>query len=856
MNPASRDASMPMALPQSGRTRQPGQADLGFAGVSELSGLSELGAADLRFQLPASSSFQTTAELSAGNNFVGQERAEAALELGLGIGSRGFHLFVSGLTGTDKLDALHTWVTQHASQAPTPGDWVYVHNFAHPDEPRAIALPAGQGCRLQSGMQQLVKTLREELPKAFRQEAFDQEKNQLKDKYVTKVQEQNQALEAQAKEKGFLIQPGPGGNFILIPIINGKPIEKHEEFTSLPEEEQKVIEHNRNALIKEIADFPSKQQEILRMMTEDIRLVERRFGEQLLIPLLERIILELSNSEVAEAAAVAEVAEVKEYLAEVKDHIVENLDDFKESGQGESSQPFFPGGPLRERDPFLEYEVNVVVDNSATIGAPVIVESSPTYLNVFGTIERVVDRNGRVVTNFTRIKSGSLLRAHGGYLICSLEDAITEPAVWKTLKRTLKSGRIEMETYEPFALFSTSGLKPEPVEIQVKVVVVGSPFLYHLLYSLDDEFREIFKIHADFRQAMELDSPHVLAYGEWVAQLCQQEGLPHFDRSGVERLVEFGARKAGDREKVSASHAEIADLTREAAYWAGKDKAQIVSARHVEQALQSRTFRSNRIEEEIREMITQGTILVDLDGHKVGQVNGLAVLQLGEYAFGRPSRVTASVAMGQAGIVNIERESKLSGSIHDKGLLILSGYLRNRYGQDKPLALSASLCFEQSYSGIEGDSASSTELYALLSHLADLPLRQDLAVTGSVNQWGEVQAIGGVNEKVEGFFDVCRVYGLTGQQGVMIPAANVRNLILRTDVIEAIDQGQFHIYPILTIDAGIALLSGVPAGTMTEEGSVNMRVNQRLQELAAGLKAFAPGSNYTTSADQDEDLHT
>lgn len=841
MNPAPHDASMPIAIPHS---EQPARLP------------TELRAADLRFQLPASASFQTTAELSAGNNFIGQERAEAALELGLGIPSRGFHLFVSGLTGTDKLNALRGWVAQHASQAPTPDDWVYVHNFAHPDQPRAIALPAGQGCRLQSAMHQLVKTLREELPKAFRQEAFDQEKNQLKDKYVTKVQDLHQSLEAQAKEKGFLIQPGPGGNFILIPIIHGKPIEKHEEFTSLPEEEQKVIEHNRNALIKEIADFPSKQQNIMRAMAEDIRLVERRFGEQLLTPLLERVTQELSTSEVAEAA---EAAEIKEYLAEVKDHIVDNLDDFKESEQAESNLPFFPAGFARERDPFLEYEVNVVVDNSATTGAPVLVESSPTYLNVFGTIERVVDRNGRVVTNFTRIKSGSLLRAHGGYLIFSLEDAITESAVWKTLKRTLKSGRIEMETYEPFALFSTSGLKPEPVEIQVKVVVVGSPFLYHLLYSLDDEFRDIFKIHADFRQAMELDSPHVLAYGQWVAQLCQQEGLPHFDRSGVERLVEFGARKAGDREKVSASHAEIADLTRETAYWARKDNAQIVSARHVEQALQSRTFRSNRIEEEIRELITQGTILVDIDGRKVGQVNGLAVLQLGAYAFGRPSRVTASVAMGQAGIVNIERESKLSGSSHDKGLLILSGYLRNRYGQDKPLALSASLCFEQSYSGIDGDSASSTELYALLSRLADLPVRQDLAVTGSVNQWGEVQAIGGANEKIEGFFDVCRVSGLTGQQGVMIPAANVRNLILRADVIEAIEQGQFHIYPIRTIDAGIALLSGVAAGTTTEEGSVNMRVNQRLQELAAGLKAFAPGSNHTTStdqnADQAEDLH-
>jgi predicted ATP-dependent protease len=338
-----------------------------------------------------------------------------------------------------------------------------------------------------------------------------------------------------------------------------------------------------------------------------------------------------------------------------------------------------------------------------------------------------------------------------------------------------------------------------------------------------------------------------------VAQLCRQEGLPHFDRSGVERLVEFGARQAGDRQKVSASYAEIADLVRETAYWARKDNGTLVSARHVEKALGERVFRSNRIEEEIRELITQGTILVDIDGRKVGQVNGLSILQLGDHAFGRPSRVTASVAMGQAGIINIERESRLSGSIHDKGLLILSGYLRNRYGQDKPLTLSASLCFEQSYSGVEGDSASSTELYALLSRLAELPLRQDLAVTGSVNQWGEVQAIGGVNEKIEGFLDVCRVQGLTGRQGVMIPAANVRNLVLRADVIEVVAQEQFHIYPIRTIDEGIELLTGVRAGTVEEEGTVNGLVSRRLRELASGLKAFGAEGNGEKRSASDAD---
>ena len=793
----------------------------------------ELDAETLRFRVDCPTQFQTTAELTPGRAFIGQERARAALEMGVGIASKGFHIFVSGLTGADKLDALKNWIAQQAPQAATPGDWVYVHNFAHPDHPLAIALAAGQGCQLKALMTDLTKTLREELPKAFREEAFDKEKTELKDKYLTKAQEMGEALRTRAREKNFLLQMGPGGNFILIPILNGKPIENPAELEQLNEVEKRTIEHNQRELAKEISAFSGKQQEMMRAMSEDVRAVEKRFCDSLLTPLLTKIKDAFHNDT------------VNAYLDQVKAHTLDNLDHFKEAEGPATAGPM--GLPIslsgQERDPFLEYEVNVIVDNSQTSGAPVIVESAPTYLNLFGTIERVVDRAGRLVTNFTRIKAGSLFRAHGGYLIFNLEDALTEAAVWKVLKRTLKSGRIEMETYEPFALFSTSGLKPEPVDIQVKVIVVGSPYLYNLLYSLDDEFREIFKVHADFRHSMELNDDHYITYGQWVAQLCQQENLPHFDRAAVERLVEFGARRAGDRHKISASYAEIADLVREAAYWAGTSGETLVSVPSIEKALHERDFRSNRIEEEIREMITQGTILVDSTGSRVGQVNGLSVLQLGEYAFGRPSRVTASVAMGRAGIVNIERESRLSGSIHDKGLLILSGYLRNRYGQDKPLALSASLCFEQSYSGVEGDSASSTELYALLSCLADLPLRQDIAVTGSVNQWGEVQAIGGANEKIEGFFDVCRVAGLTGTQGVMIPASNVRNLILRSDVIEAVAQGKFHIYPIQTIDEGIALLSGVAAGSVDQPGTVNALVSQRLFDLAIGLREFASAEN-------------
>jgi predicted ATP-dependent protease len=415
---------------------------------------------------------------------------------------------------------------------------------------------------------------------------------------------------------------------------------------------------------------------------------------------------------------------------------------------------------------------------------------------------------------------------------------LTEPMVWKTLKRTLQSNRIQIETYDPFAFFTVSSLQPEPIPIQTKMVVMGQHWLYYLLYFNDPDFAQIFKVRADFGEEMDNSAAHQASYAYFIAGLCRQEGLHHFDRSGVEAVLEYGMRSVADQQKLVSQLGLLADVVREASYAAGQAGADVVSRVHVEQALQARIFRANRSEERLQEFIQSGTILLDTAGSHVGQINGLSVLQLGDYSFGRPARVTATTSMGTSGIVNIEREAKLSGSTHDKGVLILSGYLRQMYAQDKPLTLSASLCFEQSYSGIDGDSASSTELYALLSRLANLPLRQDLAVTGSVNQWGEVQAIGGVNEKIEGFFDVCVQRGLTGQQGVLVPQANVRNLMLRHDVVEAIQQGRFHVYPVTHVDQGLALLTGVPAGDTTTEGTVHCMVNARLQQLAKDIAAF------------------
>jgi len=482
----------------------------------------------------------------------------------------------------------------------------------------------------------------------------------------------------------------------------------------------------------------------------------------------------------------------------------------------------------------------VLVDNSGRRGAPVICEDAPTYRNLFGTIERWLDPMGRSATNFTRIIPGSFLRAHGGFLVFDLEDAVVEPGVWKTLKRTLKTGRMTPETYEPFPFFSVSGLKPKPIEVHAKLAVLGGRYLYNLLYFYDSEFAELFKVKAEIRPVIDADREAARRYAARVGAMVRRENLAPFDGDAIKRVVEFGMRLAGDRDRVASSLEPIDDLVRESAYFAQADSAPRTTPEHVHRALVQRVMRLNFIEEEIRRLIANGTLVVHLDGTSVGQINGLAVLDVGGYAFGRPSRVTVSAGVGQAGVINIEREARLSGSTHDKGIMILSGFLRGRFGQQRAVTMSASVCFEQSYSGIDGDSASSTELYGLLSALSGLPLRQDLAVTGSVDQYGNVQAIGGANEKIEGFFRVCKTVGLTGRQGVLLPRTNLRNLMLDSETVQAVENGLFHVYPVETIDQGIEILTGVRAGTLDQPGTINYLVAQRLREMSEKISDGRP----------------
>lgn len=787
---------------------------------------------------PNSFGFETTAELPPLDQIVGQTRAERAIEVGLGMDHSQYHIHVSGASGTGRMHMVRQMLDERARTESVPSDWIYVNNFDVPDRPIAIPLRAGEGAQLQRDMSGLISRLLDDLPKAFQREDFSREKDRLREQYRTQGEQIFEEFDALAKERSAGVQHLPDGQLMIVPLKDGKPITPDEAEKLSPEELER-IDRTQRELIAAAENVMLREQEIERQLGADVRQVERTFAARVIEPLLTEIGDRYQN------------ARVDKWLERLKTHFIQNLDRFRR--RADRVQPFerMFGEPILAdiQERFVEYQVNVLVDNGELHQAPVIVESSPNYKNLFGTIERVVDRYGRVVTTFTRIKAGSLLRANGGYLVFHLEDALTEPFVWKDLKRTLKSGLAEIEVFDPFAMFTVSGLKPEPVPLNVKLVVLGSPLLYHLLYLYDEDFREIFKIKADFDTQMPATSETGRLYGQFVQKLTRDEQILPCDAAAVAELARAGARLAGHQKKLSTEFSRLSDVVHEAAFWARKGKATTISATHVRQALEQQIYRSDLVAERIRELIAEGTLLIGLDEPAVGQVNGLAVADLGDYAFGWPTRITASVGIGTEGLINIERESRLSGRAFDKGLLILEGYLRNVYARSHPLALSAGITLEQSYGGVEGDSASVAELLCLLSAVAEIPLRQDIAVTGSINQWGQVQPIGGANEKIEGFFDVCRQHGLTGKQGVCIPAANVQNLVLRHDVVEALGRGEFHVWSIAHVDQGIALLSGMPAGNLSDVASFHGRVTQRLLDMAVALKAHtspAPGHGPVT----------
>ncbi len=797
----------------------------------------ELRADELRGHSPLGPDELVRAARDSANELLGQQRALDAVRMAIGIGAPGYNVFVSRASSRRERESIIRLLKERAAAMPTPGDWVYVNNFKSPESPVAIYLRGGQGAELRDGMRDLVSFLIEQLPKAFRREDFDQERKALREKYNRRAQELFAQLENAARERGFAIQGTTAGQVVFIPLIDGKAPESPEDLNrkmqELPEAERERLAKGQSELADLFSTMAMRQQELMRELVAEIRQIERTFAARLIAPAI------------AALKARFESPAVSAYLDQVAEHMLDRLDRFREvadaaATDGTQRPALAQRSEVPEEGRFFEYQVNVVVDNSVRSGAPVIVEDAPTYRNLFGTIERWVDPTGRSATNFTRIIGGALVKAHGGFLLFDLDDAIVEPGVWKTLKRTLKTGRMTLETLEPFPFFMVSGLKPEPIEVSTKVVVTGSPYLYNVLYFYDPEFAELFKVKAELRPLVDANAEAARHYASRVGTLMKTEGLPEFDGSALARVVEFGMRQAGDRKRLLSVMEPIDDLARESAYYARETNDTPVSARHVDRALNERILRLNFIEEEIRRLIAEGTLIVHVEGRQVGQVNGLAVLDVGGYSFGRPSRITATVALGQAGVINIERESRLSGSTHDKGMMILGGFFRQRFGQQLPAAMTASIAFEQSYSGIDGDSASSTELYVLLSALSGVPLRQDLAVTGSVDQYGTVQAIGGANEKIEGFYRVCKAIGLSGTQGVLLPRANVVNLMLDSETVEAVASGRFHIYPVDTIDQGLEILTGVQAGTLEQPGTINYLVNARLHRMSDILRERRP----------------
>jgi len=791
----------------------------------------------LRWRLdPATLPFETTRDLEPLKEIVGQERGVEAFRFGMGMNKPGYNVFVTGMSGTGRMSTAKKLLEEMTKESKVPEDLCYVNNFKNPEAPILLKLKGGTGAGFKQDVHDLVETLKKDIPQLFESQEYINLKKEIMETYEAKGKSFFKGLDQKVKEEGFAlvdIQMGQYKRPEVMPIVDGKPmtidqVEEMVERGRFPKDEFEAMREKQAKLRGQIDQIFLELRDLQKEVQEKIEK-------------MDRVMFMKNASELASPLGKKYKGKaVRQYIEALLEDMADNLQIFRPQ-----QQTVIPGMPtlLPEANLFQPYQVNLLVDNSEQKGAPVIVEAYPTYRNLFGTIERIVDRSGVWRTDFSKIKAGSLIKANGGYLVFNLMDAIMEPGVWQGLKRALKSEKLEIQTYDPFYLFTTSGLKPEPIELNVKVVIISDSYLYHLLFHYDEDVKKIFKVRADFDTSMDKNEESIHQFAQFIRMKCDDEDLKPFDRNAVAVLVEEAVRMTGRQEKISTSFPTITDLLREADFWAGQEKQDIVREEHVQKALEARIYRSNLIEQRIQEMIDRGTLMIDVSGSTVGQVNGLAVYDLGDYMFGKPSRITVSTSMGRAGIINIEREADLSGNTHNKGVLILGGYLRKKYAQDKPLTVSASIAFEQSYSGVDGDSASSTEIYALLSSLSEVPVKQNIAVTGSVNQKGEVQAIGGVNHKIEGFFDCCKNLGFTGDQGVMIPKANVKDLMLRKDVVEAVKKGTFHIYAVRTIDEGIEILTGKKAGEKKADGtypkgSINDLVDRKLKELAEGLKSF------------------
>ncbi|MDA8240660.1 MAG: ATP-binding protein [Nitrospiraceae bacterium] len=776
---------------------------------------------------PALFQFNTTDELPELEETIGQSRALNAIDFGLNLDSKGFNIFVLGENGTGKSTTIKSILQKKAADEPVPADWCYVYNFKDPDIPLAIAMEPGRASVFHKDMEELIKILRVEIPKIFESKEYEKQKNKILEEFQQKQKTMFSGLEEEAQSKGFSIRKTVSG-LMIVPVKKGGEPLTEEEYEALDDKTKAKIDEIGKGLQEKLNDVVREVRESEKSVKNALSKLERDATLAAVGHFMEEMKSKYSDHE-----------KITEYLSGVTEDILDHIDDFKAQ---EEQTPPLPFMKMQKAEPtFTRYIVNVLVNNRDTKGAPCVFESNPTYFNIFGRMEYKF-QYGVATTDFSMIKAGALHKANGGYLVMNALDLLRNIFSYETLKRALRNREIKIEdVWEQYRLMSTATLRPEAIPLNVKVILIGNPYLYYMLYSLDEEYRELFKVKADFDSRMDRTKETVQKYASFVASTCKQADFLPFDRSGVSKIVEYGSRLAEHQNKLSSRFSEIADVIKESNYWAKKAGSGIVRDEHVVKALRERVYRVNRIEERLQEMIVEGTLIIDTEGDKVGQINGLAVLGMGDYMFGKPSRITASTFAGKGGVINIERETKMSGKIHEKAILIITNYISRTYARKKPISFSASITFEQLYEMIEGDSASCAELYVILSSLAGLPLKQNIAVTGSMDQNGDVQPIGGVNEKIEGFFDLCKVRGLDGTHGVVIPGKNVKHLMIKQEVMDAVKEGKFSIYPIDRVEDGMEIFTGMPMGEMRDdgtypEGTINYLVTKRLEEISQAIK--------------------
>ncbi len=805
----------------------------------------ELKAKDLGPQFNLKSlRIKSTDDIKPLTAIIGQEKAIRAINLGLKVKSKGYNIFVTGLTGTGRTTTIKLLLQDLHSGKTDLMDVCYVNNFDDPDNPIALMFKAGTGRQFKKDVEYMISSLRKAVPKVYSSEDYKDKRNRIASDFSDRQKNLLMNFEKKMNDAGFVMVQLQSANMIrndLQPIIDNEPaaMEKLERLVKegkFSQSRYDDLDRTYLKLRRDMEQVASESKKLAAKMDEALEKLDFSVMAPLIIDKIETLKKKYPDEKTGG------------YLTKVMEALASDLDRFKAARprRGEEEAPAF-----RQREPFEEFMVNLILDNSETSKTPVVIEFSPSYRNLFGTTERVVDRFGYWRTDFSRIKGGSLLNASGGFLVINALDLFTEPGVWKPLKRALLTGCIEIAGYDPFYMMAGSSLKPEPINIDVKVVLIGERWIYHYLWENEEDFRKIFKVKAEFDYVVDMNRKALKDYAMFVRKIIDDENLPAFDNSALEEIIAYGSRLAGRKDQLTTRFTNIADIVREAGYWAADQNRRKVSGKDVAQAILMRIERVNLIETKVQEMFEKNTILVDTSGKKVGIINGLAVYGNGEYSFGRPTRITVRTSVGRAGIVNIEREADLSGPIHNKGVQILTGFLRGKFAQEKPIVMSASICFEQSYSGVDGDSASSTEIYALLSSLANVPIDQGIAVTGSVNQYGEIQPIGGVNYKIEGYFDVCKAKRLTGKQGVIIPVQNVDDLHLKSEVVEAVAKGKFHIYPVSTVEEGIEILTGRKAGVQLRgdnytRGSIYHLVQKELERLALKFKASAESDNNGT----------